>query len=164
MLRFTQPPCSKCHAEPRAPGQRWGRRCFARYHRDRRARLRRERDEGCTRDTTTMHNIPRAYNTPPPLFEQRKRVVLEIPKFPNRPKTIRVSVFPLHGHEYVDVRIYLADKPTRKGVTIHRDLLPAVLEGLQRAQRTAWEQWPAPGTGAPLPGRESTSLHWPEDW
>jgi hypothetical protein len=62
-----------------------------------------------------------------------KRVVLEVPKYRHRPETIRVSLFPYRGHVYVDVRVYLAGKPTRKGIAIHRDLLPAILEGMQRA-------------------------------
>jgi hypothetical protein len=69
--RQSGPLCSKCHREPRYPRQRWGPRCFALYHRDRRARLRRERHEG------TTHSIRRLYNTPPPLFEQLKQIVLE---------------------------------------------------------------------------------------
>jgi hypothetical protein len=78
--RPSRPLCSKCHAEPRYPGQRWGPRCFALYHANRRARRRRQREAGPVRDKATIHNTRRPYNTPPPLFEQLKRVILEVPK------------------------------------------------------------------------------------
>jgi hypothetical protein len=84
----------------------------------------------------------RPSNTPPPLFEQLKRVVLDIPKFRNRPETIRISLLPYRAHLYIDVRIYLQGKPTRKGITLHSDLVPAVLEGMQRAQQILWDQLP----------------------
>jgi hypothetical protein len=159
--RQAQPPCSKCYGEPRYPGQRWGPRCFARYHADRRARRRPEREGNRPRDKATTNNIRRPYNTPPPLFEQLKRVVLEIPKYRNRPETIHVSLLPYKGHIYVDVRVYVAGKPTRKGITIHADLVPAVMEGMQRALRTSWDTLPRPWDRQPGPTRGQTGISWP---
>jgi Transcriptional Coactivator p15 (PC4) len=98
----------------------------------------------------------RPYNTPPPLFEQLKRVVLEVSKYRNRPESIRISLLPYRNHLYIDVRTYLKGKPTRKGITIHRDLVLAVLEGMQRALQTSWEQGPIPAHG-------QTSVVWPDD-
>jgi hypothetical protein len=161
--RQAQPPCSKCHAEPRYPGQRWGQRCFGRYHANRRARLRREREGNRARDKATIHNTRRPYNTPPPLFEQLKRVVLEIPKYRNRPETIRISLLPYRQHMYVDVRTYLKGKPTRKGIAIHRDLVPAVIEGMQRAMRTWWDDLPRQWDREPGPTRGQTGVTWPEN-
>lgn len=157
--RPSRPPCSKCHAEPRYPGQRWGPRCFGRYHANRRARRRRERAENRARDQATIHTTRSPYNAPPPLFEQLKRVVAEIPKFRNRPETIRISLLPYRQHLYVDVRIYLKGKPTRKGITIHRDLVPAILEGMQRALHTWWDDLPRQGKPGPAPGQ--TGITWP---
>jgi hypothetical protein len=163
MLRPTQPLCTKCHREPRYPGQRWGKCCFSFYHRDRRARRRRERDGGPVRDEATIYNTRQAYNTPPPFFEQMKRVVLEVPKYRNRPETIRISLFPYREHVYVDVRVYVAGKPTRKGLAIHRDLLPAVLEGMQRALHTWWDELPRQWEREPGPARGQTGMSWPDD-
>ena len=139
--RQSRPICSKCHAELRYPGQRWGQRCFGRYHATRRARLRREREENRARNQATMPISRRPYNTPP-RFEQLKRVVLEVPKYRNRPESIRISLLPYRAHMYIDVRTYLKGKPTRKGIAIHRDLMPAVLEGMQQALRTWWDDLP----------------------
>jgi Transcriptional Coactivator p15 (PC4) len=163
MLRPGQLPCTKCYAEPRYPGQRWGPRCFGRYHANRRARLRREREENRARGEATIHTIHRPDNTPPPLFEQLKRVVLEVPKYRNRPETIRVSLLPYRAHVYVDVRVYVAGKPTRKGIAIHRDLMPAVIEGMQRALHTWWDDLPRSWEQEPTPRRGQTSITWPED-
>jgi hypothetical protein len=155
----SRPPCSKCHGEPRYPGQRWGPRCFARYHANRRARRRREREANRARDKATISIIPRPYNTPPPLFEQLKRVVLDLPKYRNRPETIRVSLLPYREHMYIDVRTYLKGSPTRKGIAIHRDLVPAVLEGMQRALRTSWDALPRQWEPEPTQGQ--TGVTWP---
>jgi hypothetical protein len=159
--RPPRPPCSKCHGEARYPGQRWGPRCFARYHANRRARRRRERPAGSVRDRATTYSIRQPYNTPAPLFEQLKRVVLEVPKYRNRPETIRISLLPYRQHLYVDARIYLKGKPTRKGITIHSDLVPAVLEGMQRALRTSWDQLPRPWEHEPGPAPGQTGITWP---
>lgn len=110
-----------------------------------------------------MHITRRAYNTPPPFFEQMKRVVLEIPKYRNRPETIRVSLLPYRGHVYVDIRVYLAGKPTRKGIAIHRELLPAVLEGMQRALHTWWDDLPRQWEREPGLVRGQTGVSWPDD-
>jgi Transcriptional Coactivator p15 (PC4) len=160
--RQGRPPCSKCHGEPRYPGQRWGPRCFARYHANRRARRRREREAGPVRDKATIFNTRRRYNTPPPLFEQLKRVVLEVPKYRNRPETIRISLLPYRAHMYVDVRTYLKGKPTRKGITIHSDLVPAVMEGMQRALHTWWDDLPRQWEREPGPTRWQTGVTWPD--
>ncbi len=37
--------CIRCHQEPRLPGQRWGRACFAEYRREQRASKREARAE-----------------------------------------------------------------------------------------------------------------------
>jgi Transcriptional Coactivator p15 (PC4) len=153
--------CSKCHGEPRYPGQRWGARCFARYHANRRARRRHERAAGPMHDKSTTCSTRRPYNTPSPLFEQLKRVVLEVPKYRNRPETIRISLLPYKGHVYVDVRVYVAGKPTRKGITIHSDLVPAVMEGMQRALRTSWDALPR--LWEPRPTRGQTGISWPDN-
>jgi hypothetical protein len=109
-----------------------------------------------------MFNTRRPYNTPPPLFEQLKRVVVEIPKYRNRPETIRISLLPYRAHLYIDVRTYLKGKPTRKGITVHRDLGPAVIEGMQRALHTWWDDLPRPYGQAPGPARGQTGISWPE--
>jgi hypothetical protein len=163
MLRSTQPPCTKCYGEPRYPGQRWGPRCFARYHRDRRARKRREREANRGRDKATISITRRPYNTPPPLFEQLKRVVLEVPKYRNRPETIRISLLPCRQHMYIDVRTYLKGKPTSKGITIHSDLVPAVVEAMQRGLRTSWDTLPRPWDQEPRPRHGQTGVTWPEN-
>jgi hypothetical protein len=106
-----------------------------------------------------MYRNRRSSNTPPPLFEELKRVVLEVPKYRNRPETIRISLLPYRQHLYVDVRIYLKGKPTRKGITIHRDLVPAILEGMQRALHTWWDDLPRQGKPGPAPGQ--TGITWP---
>jgi hypothetical protein len=157
----SRPLCSKCFGEPRYLGQRWGPRCFALYHRDRRARRRREREAGPGRDKATIRTTRRPYNAPPPLFEQLKRVVLEIPKYRNRPETIRISLLPYKGHVYVDVRVYLKGKATRKGITIHSDLVPAVVEAMQRALRTSWDVLPRQWEQEPGPARGQTGISWP---
>jgi hypothetical protein len=162
-LRHARLRCSKCQAEPRYPGQRWGPRCFARYHANRRAQRRREREAEHARGQATMGTTRRPSNTPPPLFEQLKRVVREIPKYRNRPESIRISVLPYRQHIYVDVRTYLKGKPTRKGITIHRDLVPAVLEGMQRALGTWWDDLPRHGEGEPGPAPGQTGVTWPAD-
>jgi Transcriptional Coactivator p15 (PC4) len=105
----------------------------------------------------------RPYNTPPPLFEQLKRVVLEVSKYRNRPESIRISLLPYRNHLYIDVRTYLKGKPTRKGITIHRDLVLAVLEGMQRALQTSWEQLPRQWEQGPIPAHGQTSVVWPDD-
>jgi hypothetical protein len=60
----------------------------------------------------------------------RDRGAQEIPKRERPPETIRVSVIPLSGG-YADLRVYRGGPPTRQGLAIHRDLLPAVLDGLR---------------------------------
>jgi hypothetical protein len=96
-------------------------------------------------------------------------VVLEVPKYRNRPETIRVNLLLYRQHLYIDVRIYLKGRPTRKGITIHRDLVPAVIEGMQRALRTwwddlprQWDAWPRPWEQEPGPARGQTGITWPD--
>jgi hypothetical protein len=86
---------------------------------------------------------------------------LEIPKYRNRPETIRVSLLPHRAHLYIDVRIYLKGKPTRKGITIHSDLMPAVVEGMPRAQRTWWDDLPR--QWEPGSARGQTGISWPDN-
>ena len=64
--------------------------------------------------------------------EALKRVVAEIPKRQRPPETIRVSLIPISGG-YADLRVYRGALPTRQGLVIHRDLLPAVLRGVTMA-------------------------------
>jgi hypothetical protein len=154
--------CSKCRREPRYPGQRWGKRCFAWYHANRRARQRREREGQRARDKATTYINRGLNNTRPPLYEQAKVVLSEVPKYRNRPELIRVSLLPWRGHQYIDIRVYLAGKPTRKGITIHSDLVAAVMEGMQRALQTSWDQWPAPPLEKAVPQRWQPNVHWPE--
>lgn len=71
----------------------------------------------------------------PALIESLKVVVAEVPKRERPPETICVSLFEWNGHPYVDLRLYRAGHPTRNGLPIHRDLLPAVLRGLGEAVR-----------------------------
>jgi hypothetical protein len=61
--------------------------------------------------------------------------VAEVPKRERPPETIRVSVIPMSGG-YVDLRVYRGGLPTRQGLVIHRDLLPAVHGALTRAVET----------------------------
>jgi hypothetical protein len=85
-----------------------------------------------------------------------------VPKYRHRPETIRVSLLPYKGHVYVDVRTYLKGKPTRKGITIHSDLVPAVVEGMQRALGTSRDQWPTSQHEQAVPQPWQTNVHWPE--
>jgi hypothetical protein len=90
--------------------------------------------------------------------------VVEIPKYPNRPEVIRVSLLPRGLHCYVDIRLYRRGHPTRQGLVIHSDLLPAVLAGLQRACGVAWEALPRPEDRPPPWERQGeTGVHWPAE-
>jgi hypothetical protein len=71
----------------------------------------------------------------PQEIEALKVVIAEVPKRWRPPETIRVSVIPLSGG-YADVRVYRGGRPTRQGLVIHRDLVPAVLDGLTVAAST----------------------------
>jgi hypothetical protein len=85
---------------------------------------------------------------------------LEVPKYRNRPVTIRISLLPYRAHLYIDVRTYLKGRPTRKGTTIHRDLVPAVTGERQLALRSWWDDLPRPWE--PGPARGQTGITWPE--
>ena len=69
----------------------------------------------------------------PRVIEASKQTVADIPKYPNRPETIRVSAFRVGDALYADIRVYLRERPTRQGLVIHYDLLPPVLAGLTAA-------------------------------
>ena len=66
------------------------------------------------------------------MIEATKVVIAEVPKREHPPETIRVSLIPVSGG-YADVRVYRGGHPTRQGLVIHRDLLPAVLTYLAAA-------------------------------
>jgi hypothetical protein len=67
------------------------------------------------------------------VIEALKETVADIPKYPNRPETIRVSVFRVGESVYADLRVYLRGRPTHQGLVIHRDMMPAVLDALRQA-------------------------------
>jgi hypothetical protein len=79
--RPSRPPCSKCHGEPRYPGQRWGPRCFARYHADRRAQRRHERAAHRGRDQATMSITRRPSNTLHPSLSSSRGWSWKFPNF-----------------------------------------------------------------------------------
>jgi hypothetical protein len=117
-------------------------------------------------------NINRWRETAPsrwfaPLIEQAKRLVAEIAKYPNRPETIRVSLFPRGHHTYADVRVYLAGKPTGKGLVIHLDLLPQVIAALQQTLHEDWGRLYAQDSdrdGEPTRGEGYTEVQLPPDF
>jgi hypothetical protein len=56
----------------------------------------------------------------------------------NAEETVRVTLMEFKGHKLLDLRAYVEDKsgkqvPTRKGLTLSRDLAGELLEGLKRA-------------------------------
>ena len=60
--------------------------------------------------------------------------VTEIMK--NYDEIIRISMEQYRGHEFVNIRQYYKDnagefKPTKKGITLHPELIDEVIEGLQ---------------------------------
>lgn len=70
-----------------------------------------------------------------------------------------MSLLPCRQHLYRDVHIYLENKPTRKGITIRSDLGPAVMEQMQQALRTSWDQMPTPQSGKALPQHWQTNVY-----
>lgn len=57
----------------------------------------------------------------------------------NARESYRLAWETYEGHEFLDLRIYYAAgegelKPTKKGVAINRQVLPALIEALQAAQ------------------------------
>jgi len=56
----------------------------------------------------------------------------------NSRESLRVSLDRYREHDYIDLRLYadngVEQVPTRKGLTIRPDLLPAVIEALQQAE------------------------------
>ena len=150
------------------PGSGWGRRCFRLYKRAWRQQQRQRRTaEGALAPRPT-HIRQKPANSPgrwsPRLVEQTKRVVVEVPKYPHRPETIRVNLIPRGVHTYVDVRVYLAGKPTRQGLVLHSDLVPAVLAGRQRALGVVWETLPRPEDRPPRQRQGETAVHLPPEW
>lgn len=84
----------------------------------------------------------------PEEIERLKRTVMEIEPYQNKPQTIRISYFSTHpGAEYVDIRVYLRGRPTRRGLIVHRDLIPQVIAGLKQALQLNSE-FPAPGSNS----------------
>ena len=63
----------------------------------------------------------------------------------NRSEAVRIALKEFKGRHYLDIRTYIepyADEgqgrvPTRKGVTVPLAKLPALIEGLQAAERRA---------------------------
>src|SRR4051794_36374544 len=59
----------------------------------------------------------------------------------NARESLRVSISRYREHDYIDLRLYadngVEQVPTRKGLTIRPDLLPAVIEALQKAEAAA---------------------------
>ena len=58
----------------------------------------------------------------------------------NATEWVHVSLVEYRGHELVDMRVYYEDsdgewKPSRKGLTLSRTLLPELVMALQAAQR-----------------------------
>ena len=59
----------------------------------------------------------------------------------NSLEEVRIELTEYHGHHLVGLRIYsnwLQDRkmrPTRKGITVAVELLPAIIEALREAQR-----------------------------
>lgn len=62
-------------------------------------------------------------------------LIAEIPK--NKGEKLCVRLTEYNGLQLVDMRCYslLDDAPTRKGLTIRPELLPALISALQRAQQ-----------------------------
>jgi hypothetical protein len=150
--------------------------CFRSYKRAWRQQQRERRAAEGVPAPCPTHSIQKPGNAPrrwpTALIEQLKRTVVEIPKYPNRPETIRVSLVPRGAHRYVDLRVYRAGYPTRQGVVLHTDLVPAVLAGLQQALGVAWEAlprredralWPEDSPASPWRQGE-TSVHFPPEW
>jgi Transcriptional Coactivator p15 (PC4) len=69
-------------------------------------------------------------------------LIAEIPK--NKRETIRVQLRSFKGSRNVDARVFVngEDAPiaTGKGLSIRPDLLPAIIEGLAKAQEAAREE------------------------
>ena len=68
------------------------------------------------------------------------RTIAVVPK--NNAEEIRVSVAEREGYTLVDMRIFAAPRtargepqPTRNGICVLRDRLPALIEALQAAER-----------------------------
>ena len=59
----------------------------------------------------------------------------------NSRESLRVSLDRHREHDYIDLRLYadngVEQVPTRKGLTIRPDLLPAVIEALRQAETAA---------------------------
>ncbi len=69
---------------------------------------------------------------------EKDGLVAEIQK--NSMEVIRVSWEEYKGHRFLDVRCYFESedgewKPTKKGVCLAPDLLPELVEALQKAER-----------------------------
>ena len=60
----------------------------------------------------------------------------------NDQEEIKVSVGTYKEKEYVDIRVFFRDaqtdewRPTKKGITINRDLLGELSEGVKQAERS----------------------------
>jgi hypothetical protein len=59
----------------------------------------------------------------------------------NSRESLRISLDSYRDHDYIDLRLYadngVEQVPTRKGLTIRPELLPAVIEALQQAEIAA---------------------------
>lgn len=66
------------------------------------------------------------------------KLIKEIEK--NSSNKIRVSLTDFKGHDFVDVRVYYEDedgeyKPTKKGIALKPEVIPEVIEALQKAEK-----------------------------
>src|SRR5262249_54582612 len=92
------------------------------------------RRPGGTRGTGGTETGTQRLRTDAATLEERKDVVAEIPTSAARPATLRVSLLPGDRGVFVDLRAYLAGRPTRQGVLIRVDLVPAVIAALHDAE------------------------------
>lgn len=70
-----------------------------------------------------------------------ERIIATVPK--NAREEIRVMATEYRGHDLIDMRVFVAVDgkpdmaPTRKGLTVRRDILSALIDALTRAQAPA---------------------------
>ena len=72
---------------------------------------------------------------------EKHRVIEEIKK--NQQETVRVCLQTWNGRDYIDIRVWIAEKEgqnevmvaTRKGVTVKVELLPKLIAALEKARK-----------------------------
>jgi len=81
--------------------------------------------------------------------EHEGKIVGELEK--SRSSTIRVTAKEFKGHAYVDIREFVTSAdysgPTRKGVTVRPDLVPALVALLEKAAEHTAAGGPEGGLG-----------------